>query len=95
MDTKADELTITEVGWTARRAAKADLRYRRPPDGDVAGGTWGCARPNVFINDPGCVNKTYAGFWADLASIYEAAQGDPPLTPGKSHDGADRAILGG
>ena len=26
-------------------------------------------RPNVLINDPGCVNKTYATFWADFARI--------------------------
>jgi len=33
----------------------------------------GLRRPNVFIRDPACVNKTYAGFWADLAKIYDAA----------------------
>jgi 3-phosphoshikimate 1-carboxyvinyltransferase len=27
----------------------------------------GLRRPNVSIRDPGCVGKTYPGFWADLA----------------------------
>lgn len=30
----------------------------------------GLVRPNVFIRDPGCVAKTYPGFWADLAGVY-------------------------
>lgn len=33
----------------------------------------GLVRPNVFINDPGCVTKTYPGFWADLAGVYGGA----------------------
>lgn len=32
----------------------------------------GLRRPNVFINDPACVQKTYAPYWSDLAKIYEA-----------------------
>lgn len=28
-------------------------------------------RPNVSIADPGCVRKTYPGFWAELAKLYE------------------------
>ncbi len=28
-------------------------------------------RPNVSIADPGCVRKTYPGFWAELARLYE------------------------
>jgi 5-enolpyruvylshikimate-3-phosphate synthase len=31
----------------------------------------GLRRPNVAIRDPGCVRKTYAGFWADWAGVYE------------------------
>jgi len=30
----------------------------------------GLRRPNVSIEDPSCVAKTYPGFWADLASLY-------------------------
>ncbi len=30
----------------------------------------GLRRPNVTIRDPGCVAKTYPGFWFDLASLY-------------------------
>lgn len=30
----------------------------------------GLRRPNVFIRDPGCVRKTYPGYWADLAKLY-------------------------
>jgi 3-phosphoshikimate 1-carboxyvinyltransferase len=29
----------------------------------------GLRRPNCFIRDPGCVRKTYPGFWADLTGI--------------------------
>ena len=29
----------------------------------------GLRRPNCFIRDPGCVRKTYPGFWADLATL--------------------------
>ncbi len=29
----------------------------------------GLRRPNVFIRDPGCVNKTYPTYWRDLATI--------------------------
>ncbi|MFU8829016.1 MAG: 3-phosphoshikimate 1-carboxyvinyltransferase, partial [Phycisphaerales bacterium] len=32
----------------------------------------GLRRPNVFIRDPACVQKTYATYWSDLAKIYEA-----------------------
>lgn len=28
-------------------------------------------RPKVFIRDPGCVRKTYPGFWADFARLVE------------------------
>ncbi|MEQ8316954.1 MAG: 3-phosphoshikimate 1-carboxyvinyltransferase [Phycisphaerales bacterium] len=28
-------------------------------------------RPNVSIADPGCVRKTYPGFWAELAKVYQ------------------------
>ncbi len=30
----------------------------------------GLRRPNVWIRDPGCVAKTYPGFWADLSRLY-------------------------
>jgi len=30
----------------------------------------GLRRPNVVIRDPGCVAKTYPGFWGDLARVY-------------------------
>jgi 3-phosphoshikimate 1-carboxyvinyltransferase len=29
----------------------------------------GLRRPNCFIRDPGCVRKTYPGFWRDLAGL--------------------------
>lgn len=31
----------------------------------------GLRRPNVTINDPGCVIKTYAGYWTDFARLYQ------------------------
>lgn len=34
----------------------------------------GLRRPNVLIRDPGCVAKTYPGFWTDLARLSEAAR---------------------
>jgi 3-phosphoshikimate 1-carboxyvinyltransferase len=30
----------------------------------------GLRRPNTFIRDPGCVAKTYPGFWRDLGRLY-------------------------
>ena len=30
----------------------------------------GLRRPNIAINDPGCVRKTYPGFWRDLDRLY-------------------------
>lgn len=35
----------------------------------------GLRRPNVFIRDPGCVDKTYPDYWADLARFRAAAEG--------------------
>lgn len=31
----------------------------------------GLRRPNVWIRNPRCVEKTYPGFWADLARLYD------------------------
>ena len=31
----------------------------------------GLRRPNVWIRDPKCVAKTYPGYFADLARLYE------------------------
>jgi len=31
----------------------------------------GLRRPNVWVRDPACVAKTYPGFWADLAKLYD------------------------
>ena len=31
----------------------------------------GLRRPNVFINNPACVAKTYPAFWHDFATLYE------------------------
>jgi len=33
----------------------------------------GLRRPNVAIRDPGCVAKTYPGFWRDLSTLYDSA----------------------
>lgn len=30
----------------------------------------GLRRPNVWINDPACVRKTYPGFWGDFAKLH-------------------------
>ena len=39
----------------------------------------GMSRPGVAIRDPGCVAKTYPGFWADLAGVYESCRsGEAP-----------------
>jgi 3-phosphoshikimate 1-carboxyvinyltransferase len=32
----------------------------------------GLRRPNVCIRNPGCVAKTYPGYWRDLGKLYEA-----------------------
>jgi len=31
----------------------------------------GLRRPNVWIKNPACVNKTYPGFWGDLEKLYK------------------------
>lgn len=31
----------------------------------------GLRRPNVFIKNPGCVAKTYPGFWKDFGTLYK------------------------
>lgn len=35
----------------------------------------GLRRPNTWINDPGCVAKTYPAFWRDLATFLAGAAG--------------------
>jgi len=44
----------------------------------------GLRRPNVWIRDPGCVAKTYPGFWADLSRLYAGVPRAPgiPGVPG-------------
>ena len=32
----------------------------------------GLRRPNVWINNPACVAKTYPTFWSDWAKLYQA-----------------------
>lgn len=46
----------------------------------------GLRRPGVLIRDPGCVGKTYPGFWADLARLHHVddAQGVMPRGAGDS-----------
>ncbi len=41
----------------------------------------GLVRHNVFIRDPGCVAKTYPGFWGDWAALY-ADPASLPAAPG-------------
>jgi 5-enolpyruvylshikimate-3-phosphate synthase len=37
------------------------------------------ARGGVTIEDPGCVAKTYPGFWDDVAACYRAAGAKAPF----------------
>lgn len=39
----------------------------------------GLRRPNTWIRDPACVAKTYPGFWADFALLYESPASDRGL----------------
>jgi len=41
----------------------------------------GLKRPGVLIDDPACVAKTYPGFWADLAMLYDPAIGGSDSVP--------------
>ena len=41
----------------------------------------GMARGDVSIEDPGCVAKTYPGFWEDVAACYRAVGADVPFPP--------------
>ncbi len=77
VDTQADELTVTPPdGGVDCSPGCEPVTFDTYDDHRMAMSLAlvGLRRPNVFINDPGCVNKTYAGFWADLASICEAAR---------------------
>lgn len=77
VDTEADELTITppEGGVDCSEGCEPVV-FDTYDDHRMAMSLAlvGLRRPHVFINDPGCVQKTYAGFWADLARIYDAAE---------------------
>jgi 3-phosphoshikimate 1-carboxyvinyltransferase len=42
----------------------------------------GMARGHVSIEDPGCVAKTYPGFWEDVAACYRAVGAAVPFPPG-------------
>ncbi len=37
----------------------------------------GAAVPGVTIRDPGCVRKTYPGFWSDAAALGLGVSGSP------------------
>jgi 3-phosphoshikimate 1-carboxyvinyltransferase len=37
----------------------------------MAFGVLGLARPGISIRDPKCVKKSYPGFWADFAKLYQ------------------------
>jgi 3-phosphoshikimate 1-carboxyvinyltransferase len=41
----------------------------------------GMARGHVSIEDPGCVAKTYPGFWEDVAACYRAVGAPVPFQP--------------
>lgn len=41
----------------------------------------GMARGQVSIEDPGCVAKTYPGFWEDVAACYRAVGAPVPFQP--------------
>ena len=41
----------------------------------------GTRAPGVIIQDPGCVAKTYPGFWADLERLHPAAVAVPEPAP--------------
>ena len=41
----------------------------------------GMARGHVSIEDPGCVAKTYPGFWEDVAACYRAVDAAVPFPP--------------
>jgi 3-phosphoshikimate 1-carboxyvinyltransferase len=41
----------------------------------------GMARGHVSVEDPGCVAKTYPGFWEDVAACYRAVDAPVPFPP--------------
>jgi 3-phosphoshikimate 1-carboxyvinyltransferase len=41
----------------------------------------GMARGHVSVEDPGCVAKTYPGFWEDVAACYRAVDAAVPFPP--------------
>ena len=77
VDTAADELTVTPPdGGVDCSPNCPPVHFDTYDDHRMAMSLAliGLRRPNVFINDPACVNKTYAPYWSDLAKIYETAR---------------------
>lgn len=68
----ADTLTITPPAEGVDcRPDVAPVRFETYRDHRMAMSLalLGLRRPNVLMNDPACVGKTYPGFWADLATL--------------------------
>jgi len=75
IETKPDELTLTPPhGGVSCSPDCPPVHFDTYDDHRMAMSLSliGLRRPKVFINDPTCVNKTYATYWSDLAMIYES-----------------------
>lgn len=73
VDTTAESLTIEGDPAAATRDAPVTFDTYDDHRMAMALALIGLRRPNVFIENPSCVAKTYPSFWRDLALMYDAA----------------------
>ena len=72
INTDEDSMTITPIGVDTSDGAEPVV-FDTYDDHRMAMSLAlvGLRRPNVSIRNPRCVEKTYPGFWADLARLYD------------------------
>ncbi len=77
VDTGPDWMAIEGRGWASGATAPPSGQVVIDPVGDhriaMSTALLGLRRPGVAVSDPGCVAKSYPGFWDDLRLVSEAA----------------------
>jgi 3-phosphoshikimate 1-carboxyvinyltransferase len=64
-----EHLTVQPLAPAARGGPTVAIDTHRDHRMAMAFAIIGLARPGVLIRDPGCVAKSYPGFWADLETL--------------------------
>jgi 3-phosphoshikimate 1-carboxyvinyltransferase len=67
-----------EIDPATRHDRPAEIRTYRDHRMAMAFAVLGLARPGIRIVDPGCVSKSYPGFWSDLGTLYASASSASP-----------------